>query len=98
MKLTINKYNGSLEKWDNFVLNDSLNGTLYHTQTFLSYHKNKFLDSSIMIYDKKKLIGVFPCCQYKHEYYSHLGSTCGGLVILEKYYTLEKLTEIKQNG
>ena len=39
-----------------------------------------------MIYDKTKLIAVFPCCKCNNEYYSHRGSTCGGIVILEKYY------------
>ena len=95
MKLTINKFNSEdMEVWDNFVMNDSLNGTIYHTMLFLSYHKDRFIDSSIMIYDKNKLIAVFPCCKVNQEYYSHKGSTCGGIVILEKYYELTKLTEI----
>jgi len=95
MKLLIKKYESTnLKLWDDFTLNKSLNGTIYHTMTFLSYHKNRFEDSSIMIYDKNKLISVFPCCKVNQEYYSHRGSTCGGIVILEKYYTLTKLTEI----
>lgn len=95
MKLIINKFNFEDSKtWDDFVLNDSLNGTIYHTKLFLSYHKDKFNDRSILIYDKNKLISVFPCCKVNNEYYSHLGSTCGGIVILEKYYELTKLTEI----
>jgi hypothetical protein len=97
MKIQINKYNkDSLTKWDDFVMKKSLNGTIYHTMNFLSYHKNKFKDSSIMIYDKNitNLIAVFPCCKVNNEYYSHRGSTCGGIVILQKYYKLEKLTLI----
>lgn len=95
MKLKINKFNSEdMEVWDNFVMNDSLNGTIYHTMLFLSYHKDRFHDSSIMIYDKNRLIAVFPCCQVNQEYYSHRGSTCGGIVILEKYYELTRLTEI----
>jgi len=95
MKLIINKFNSEdMKVWDNFVINDSLNGTIYHTMLFLSYHKDKFEDSSIMLYDKNKLIAVFPCCKINEEYYSHRGSTCGGIVILENYYELIKLTEI----
>ena len=88
MKIQINKYNkDSLTKWDDFVMKKSLNGTIYHTMNFLSYHKNKFKDSSIMIYDKNitNLIAVFPCCKVNNEYFSHKGSTCGGLVYLYKY-------------
>ena len=85
MKLKINKFNSEdMTVWDNFVMNDSLNGTIYHTMLFLSYHKDRFIDSSIMLYDKNKLIVVFPCCKVNEEYYSHRGSTCGGIVILEK--------------
>ena len=95
MKLCINKYNDiNFIEWDNFILNKSLNGTLYHTRLFLSYHKDRFEDHSIMIYDNKKLIAVFPCCKINNEFHSHKGSTCGGIVILERYYTLVKLTEI----
>lgn len=95
MKLKINKFKAEdMKVWDNFVMNNSLNGTIYHTIKFLSYHKDRFEDSSIMIYDKNKLIAVFPCCKVGQEYYSHRGSTCGGIVILEKYYELIKLTEI----
>ena len=95
MHLKVHKYNNTnFNKWDNFVLYKSLNGTIYHTQLFLSYHGNKFEDSSIMIYYKNKLIAIFPCCKINNEYYSHRGSTCGGIVILEKYYTLSKLNDI----
>ena len=95
MDLIIKKYESSdLKNWDNFVENDSINGTIYHTRVFLSYHKDRFIDSSIMIYHKKNLIAVFPCCKCSDGYYSHRGSTQGGIVIKEKYYTLSKLTDI----
>lgn len=95
MDLTIKKYKeNDLNAWEDFVWFHSINGTIYHTRKFLSYHKDRFIDSSIMIYDKTKLIAVFPCCEINKEYYSHKGSTCGGIVILKKYYELEKLTKI----
>jgi RimJ/RimL family protein N-acetyltransferase len=92
MLIHINNYTDEMiNLWDNFVLNQSLNGTIYHTQMFLSYHKNKFNDKSILIYNNNELVGVFPCCEINGDFYSHKGSTCGGLVILEKYYELDKL-------
>lgn len=97
MNLIIKKYENNMIKiWDNFVNNLSINGTIYHTQLFLSYHNNKFEDSSILIYEKNKLIAVFPCCKDGINYYSHKGSTCGGIVILEKYYKLNKLIKIME--
>lgn len=72
MDLIIKKYckKNDLLVWDKFIINDSLNGTIYHTRIFLSYHENRFIDNSIMIYDKKKLIAVFPCCKINQEYYT----------------------------
>ena len=95
MKIFIKNYKEcDLKIWDNFVENETINGTIYHTRNFLSYHKSRFIDNSIMIYDKKKLIAVFPCCKCGDGYYSHKGSTNGGIIIKKKYYTLSKLTEI----
>lgn len=95
MNINIKKYDITfLTTWDEFVLNESINGIIYHTQNFLSYHGNRFIDSSIIIFDNKKMIGVFPCCIYNNEFYSHKGSTCGGLVFSEEYNTLEKLNHI----
>ena len=95
MNLDVKKYSViEFNEWDNFVLNNAYNGTIYHTRLFLSYHKDKFDDYSIMIYDKKKLIAVFPCCKIHNEFYSHKGSTHGGIVLLENYYTLTKLIAI----
>ena len=48
MNLNLLKYNSNkFKEWDNFIENNSINGTIYHTQLFLSYHKNKFIDNSI---------------------------------------------------
>jgi len=78
--------------WDEFVLN-AKNATIFHTQTFLSYHKNKFKDASIMIYDKNKLIALFPAIDDEDKIISHKGSTYGGLIVSKKN-TLKKSLEI----
>tara|TARA_R110002073_G_scaffold5589_6_gene34238 strand:- start:1388 stop:2833 length:1446 start_codon:yes stop_codon:yes gene_type:complete len=95
MTRIINKYEAHLsEEWDDFVTNKALNGTLYHTRLFLSYHKDRFEDRSIMIYDKGKLVAVFPCCKVGNKFYSHRGSAYGGVVVLASHYTLSRLTSI----
>ena len=44
--MIIEKYNDNYENiWDNFVDNESINGTIYHTRKFLNYHqKDRFED------------------------------------------------------
>ena len=84
--------NENQKKWDDFVLNQSINGTFLQTRNFLNYHpETRFLDASILIYDhKKNLIGVCPGCEVlldgKKTFYSHKGSTFGGIIIDEKHY------------
>ena len=66
--------------WDEFVKN-SKNGTIFHTQTFLSYHKDRFEDASILIYKKNSLIALFPAVEVDNKTISHQGSTYGGLIV-----------------
>jgi len=82
--MKIVKYSSEYEKvWDEFIAN-SKNGTVFHTRKFLSYHKNKFKDESVLIYKKNRLIGVFPAIEWDGKIISHKGSTYGGLIVRVK--------------
>lgn len=89
--------------WDEFVTNQSINGTFLQTRNFLNYHeKGKFRDCSIIIYkDSSKIIAVIPACEIiegnNKIFYSHLGSTYGGPVISEKYYSLNDTLTLLQD-
>lgn len=92
MNLKIKKYieKNHFDLWDDFVLNKSVSGTIFHTRNFLSYHYvNRFKDSSIMIYDDSKLICVFLCAEVNDSYISHPGTSVGGLVIAKNYNTIK---------
>lgn len=70
------------EEWDVFVAASS-SGTFLHTRKFLEYHGDRFVDTSIMIYQEKKgLVAVFPSAQgsISGEVISHPGITFGGLL------------------
>ena len=91
MDLSIQKYNkDNLQIWDDFVKNRSCNGTIFHTQNFLSYHpRNRFNDHSIFIYDSNTIAAVILVAQIEeNKYYSHPGTSGGGFVI-GKNYTLK---------
>lgn len=75
------KYN---DIWEEFV-NDSSNGTIFHTRKFLSYHTpGKFTDNSLLFFDDKKLISVLPAIDIKRDgirtLWSHMGASYGGFV------------------
>lgn len=83
-KIKVSKYDQKdQELWDNFVQN-SINGTIFHEQRFISYHGNKFEDCSLLIHNNSELIAVFPAAiinkNGKTILKSHPGTSYGGLV------------------
>lgn len=84
--------------WDEFVLNQSCNGTFLQTRNFLEYHEDKFHENSLFFLDNEKIIAVLPAHIYSKngfkQFMSHQGSTYGGLVINCKYYKARKVQEV----
>lgn len=98
--MEILKYNSGYEQlWDDFVLNKAINGTFLQTRNFLNYHpQDRFDDCSMVINKKGKLIAVIPACEIKEKdkrtFFSHKGSTFGGIVVSEECYNAETLLQI----
>lgn len=93
--MRIERYNEARhQRWEDFIAS-SLNGTIMHTRTFLSYHPNgRFIDHSLLIWDERsKLAAVLPAAEIEHGgqrvLQSHPGATYGGLV-LERDSNLER--------
>lgn len=88
-------------EWDEFVLgNESVNGSFLQSRNFLNYHpEDRFVDKSIIIFNEKdKIIAVCPACEViqgnRKVFFSHKGSTFGGLLISKAYYTTDNVLEI----
>lgn len=73
------------EIWDNLI-NDSANGTIFHTQKFLGYHKNKFLENEHHLIFKKgeTIIALLPLGIFQEKQglvaKSPYGASWGGFV------------------
>ena len=85
--------------WDDFVLNKSINGTFLQSRSFLNYHpKDRFEDCSLLIFNQKNnLAAVVPACKDPNDtacFFSHKGSTYGGIVLDKKHYNGDTLLEI----
>lgn len=81
--------------WDEFVQNESRNGTIFQEQRFLSYHpKNKFQDNSLLFYFDDILMAVLPAVIQENKLISHPGSSAGGLIFRDKAGLREVLTII----
>lgn len=101
--LRIEQYNDDFEeKWDKFVLKDSMNGTFLQTRNFLNYHpKDRFLDGSLIIYKgNNTVIALIPACTICEDnekiLYSHMGSTFGGIIINKSFNNIEHVDAIIQ--
>jgi hypothetical protein len=69
-------------QWDEFCATTT-NSTFLHTRRYLSYHKNRYIDHSLLIYAENKLIGLFPIGISKSidsVPISHPGISYGGII------------------
>jgi hypothetical protein len=92
---TVVRYNKSYaEQWNTFI-KQSKNGTFLFNRNFMEYHADRFEDFSVLVFNDKKLVAVFPAHVKGDTVYSHLGLTYGGLVLGFKIYLHETVTLIK---
>ena len=67
-------------EWDHFVIN-AKNSTFLFQRDFLEYHKDRFHDFSLMIYNNSDLIAIIPGNLSNNAFYSHQGLTYGGVLV-----------------
>ena len=68
------------EEWDGFVA-EAKNPSLLFYRDFMGYHKERFEDYSLMVYNGEKLAALFPANKKGEIIYSHQGLTFGGLIL-----------------
>ncbi|MFE3848881.1 GNAT family N-acetyltransferase [Flavobacterium sp. LB3P45] len=77
---SVKKYQESdYETWNVFV-GQAKNATFLFHRDFMEYHKDRFEDYSLMVFDNEKLIAILPANKVGNELFSHQGLTYGGLV------------------
>ncbi len=81
--MEIIKFNPSEQlSWDNFC-NNCYQSTFLHTKKFISYHRDKFRDHSVIIESNGKWLGLFPAAEDPIDassIISHPGITYGGIL------------------
>ncbi len=87
---SIEQYNIShYSLWNDFIA-QSKNGTFLFHRDYMEYHSDRFEDFSLLVFEGKKLIAVFPANREGKDLHSHKGLTYGGLV----YGSKMKLKEV----
>ena len=74
--------NTDYELWNSFV-DRAKNATFLFHRDFMEYHKDRFDDYSLMIFEKENLVAILPANRVGATVYSHQGLTYGGLVYLD---------------
>lgn len=89
--------------WDGFV-RSSKNGHFIFYRDYLEYHRDRFDDYSLLIYDTKDdLVALLPAHRKENHFASHNGLTYGGLVTNNSMKTplmlniLQKTIDFLQN-
>lgn len=83
-KYTVTKYTeNDYTIWNDFIA-QAKNATFLFNRDFMEYHKNRFEDYSLMVFNGEKLVAVLPANVHENEVFSHQGLTYGGLVYGEK--------------
>lgn len=73
--------------WDAFV-SKCKNATFLHSRNYMDYHKDRFVDNSLMIYHEDRLSGLFVANRKdERTVVSHEGLTYGGLLVEHDEYT-----------
>ncbi|WP_372472446.1 GNAT family N-acetyltransferase [Capnocytophaga sp. ARDL2] len=74
--------------WNNFVA-QAKNATFLFHRDYMEYHKDRFEDFSLMIFEKEELIALLPAHISGDKIFSHNGLTYGGLICQSKLRTTD---------
>ena len=100
MGLEIVRYEEKFKsQWDQLVMKKSMNGTFLQTRNFLEYHPSgRFVDASVLVMQGNNVVAVIPACDVEDKgkrcFFSHKGSTFGGIVMDQSKYNISVMDEL----
>jgi len=81
---TIKKYEqNDCNTWNEFIA-QAKNATFLFHRNFMEYHRDRFEDFSLLVFENHKLVAVLPANKQGNSVYSHQGLTYGNLVYKEE--------------
>jgi hypothetical protein len=79
--ITIEKYCIAHKvEWDHFI-RSSKNGVFLFERNYMDYHKDRFLDHSLIAFRKGKIVALLPANENRKEVITHGGLSFGGLIM-----------------
>lgn len=103
--ITVKKYEEKYrEFWNNFLEISRTNSFLL-SRNFMEYHKEKFNDYSLMVFNNENVVAIFPANLNNDILESHGGLTYGGFIVSRDEYSksaIEYFTQlikfVSENG
>lgn len=93
---SVQKYQESdYANWNAFI-GQAKNATFLFHRDFMEYHKDRFEDFSLMVFEGKKLVAVLPANKVGNELYSHQGLSYGTIVIQNNVRIKEYLGIVRE--
>ena len=89
--IKIERYHAGLKDLWNTCNAQAINGTFLFDRTFLEYHKDRFLDHSLLFFQKNKLVALLPLHEENQMVASHRGLSFGGFIITPDVDTRDML-------
>jgi hypothetical protein len=81
--------------WDSFV-DTTKNGSFHLKRDFVEYHRDRFVDHSLLLYQGTTLMAVVPACVSNNIFYSHQGLTYGGILVDQHIYLTAYVDLVQQ--
>lgn len=92
--LTVNRYTEKFRtEWNGFI-ERSRTPVFLFSRNFMEYHKDRFEDHSLLVFDGDHLVAVFPASVKNNIINSHGGLTFGGMIVLPEEYVKNTLRYI----
>ncbi len=80
-KYSVRQYTSEdFDLWNAFVAK-AKNATFLFNRNFMEYHKDRFDDFSLLVFEQNTLVAILPANKVGAELHSHQGLSYGGLVI-----------------
>ncbi len=78
--ITIRRYtNDDAEQWNKFNRNSKMPMFMFD-RNYMDYHRDRFRDHSLMLYQEEELTAILPACERDGNLFSHAGLTFGGFI------------------
>jgi hypothetical protein len=84
-----------ISEWNEFV-SQAKNGVFLFERSYMSYHEDRFVDHSLMIFQNNKLIALLPANERDNKIFSHGGLTFGGLLMTYEVKAKEAVLLIEE--